>query len=131
MSSGTVKVNIAPGELIDRITILLIKSERMDDEEKLANVRLELDILSATRDEDIAGSAELDDLTAKLKKVNEALWEIEDKIRDCEAAKDFGETFVELARSVYITNDERARLKREISVLLGSQVLEEKSYKPY
>ncbi len=131
MSSGTVKVNIAPGELIDRITILLIKSERMDDEEKLANVRLELDILSATRDEDIAGSAELDDLTAKLKKVNEALWEIEDNIRDCEAAKDFGETFVELARSVYITNDERARLKREISVFLGSQVLEEKSYKPY
>jgi len=131
MSSGTVKVNIAPGELIDRITILLIKSERMDDEEKLANVRLELDILSATRDEDIAGSAELDDLTTKLKKVNEALWEIEDNIRDCEAAKDFGETFVELARSVYITNDERARLKREISVFLGSQVLEEKSYKPY
>ena len=131
MSSGTVKVNIAPGELIDKITILLIKSERMDDEEKLANVRLELDILSATRDEDIAGSAELDDLTTKLKKVNEALWEIEDNIRDCEAAKDFGESFVELARSVYITNDERARLKREISVLLGSQVLEEKSYKPY
>ena len=131
MSSGTVKVNIAPGELIDKITILLIKSERMDDEEKLANVRLELDILSATRDEDIAGSAELDDLTTKLKKVNEALWKIEDNIRDCEAAKDSGESFVELARSVYITNDERARLKREISVLLGSQVLEEKSYKPY
>lgn len=131
MSSGTVKVNVPPGELIDKITILMIKSERMDDEEKLANVRLELDILSATRDEEIAGSAELDDLTTKLKKVNEALWEIEDDIRDCEAAKDFGETFVELARSVYITNDERARLKREISVLLGSQVLEEKSYKPY
>ena len=131
MSSGAVKVNVAPGELIDKITILMIKSERMDDEEKLANVRLELDILSATRDEDIAGSAELDDLTTKLKMVNEALWEIEDNIRDCEAAKDFGETFVELARSVYITNDERARFKREISVLLGSQVLEEKSYKPY
>jgi len=131
MSTGTVKVDVAPGELIDKITILMIKSERMDDEEKLANVRLELDILSATRDKAVAASSELDDLTTKLKTVNEALWEIEDDIRDCEAARDFGETFVELARSVYITNDERARLKREINVLLGSQILEEKSYKPY
>ena len=73
----------------------------------------------------------MDKLTTKLKRVNEALWEIEDNIRDREANKDFGDTFVELARSVYRTNDKRASLKREINVLLGSQIIEEKSYTPY
>ena len=128
---GTVKVDVAPGELIDKITILLIKSERMDDPGKIANVQLELDILQAIHESSISGSPALDDLTAKLKRVNEALWEIEDDIRACEAERDFGDTFVQLARSVYRTNDERAQLKRDINVLLGSQILEEKSYKPY
>ena len=128
---GTVKVDVAPGELIDKITILLIKSERMDDPDKIANVQLELDILKSTQESSIPGSPALDDLTAKLKRVNEALWEIEDDIRACEAEGDFGDTFVQLARSVYRTNDERAQLKRDINVLLGSQILEEKSYKPY
>ena len=131
MSMGTVKVDVAPGELIDKITILLIKSERMDDPDKIANVQLELDILQAIHESAIPGSPALDGLTAKLKRVNEALWEIEDDIRACEAGRDFGDTFVKLARSVYRTNDERAQLKREINVLLGSQILEEKSYKPY
>ena len=131
MSTGTVKVDIAPGELIDKITILLIKSERMDDPNKIANVQLELDILKAIQTSSIPESPALDDLTTKLKRVNEALWEIEDDIRDCEAERDFGDTFVQLARSVYRTNDERAQLKRDINVLLGSQILEEKSYKPY
>ena len=131
MSMGTVKVDVAPGELIDKITILLIKSERMDDPDKIANVQLELDILQAIHESSIPGSPALDGLTAKLKRVNEALWEIEDDIRACEAERDFGDTFVQLARSVYRTNDERAQLKREINVLLGSQILEEKSYKPY
>ena len=131
MSMGTVKVDVAPGELIDKITILLIKSERMDDPDKIANVQLELDILQAIHESSISGSPALDDLTAELKRVNEALWEIEDDIRACEAERDFGDTFVKLARSVYRTNDERAQLKREINVLLGSQILEEKSYKPY
>ena len=128
---GTVKVDVAPGELIDKITILLIKSERMDDPDKIANVQLELDILQAIHESSIPGSPALDGLTAKLKRVNEALWEIEDDIRAREAKRDFGDTFVQLARSVYRTNDERAQLKRDINVLLGSQILEEKSYKPY
>ena len=105
-------VDVAPGELIDKITILVIKSERMEDEAKLANVRHELKILSATRDTDIPASTELDELTAKLKSVNETLWKIEDDIRDCERNGDFGETFVKLARAVYVTNDKRAQLKK-------------------
>ena len=128
---GTVKVDVAPGELIDKITILLIKSERIDDPDKIANVQLELDILQAIHESSIPGSPALDGLTAKLKRVNEALWGIEDDIRACEAERDFGDTFVQLARSVYRTNDDRAQLKRDINVLLGSQILEEKSYKPY
>ena len=76
-------------------------------------------------------SPELDELTAGLKAVNEKLWVIEDDIRLCEGAKDFGEKFIELARAVYVTNDERARLKREVNELLGSAIVEEKSYKPY
>lgn len=131
MSMGTVKVDVAPGELIDKITILLIKSERMDDPDKITNVQLELDILQAIHESSIPGSPALDGLTAELKRVNEALWKIEDDIRACEAERDFGNTFVQLARSVYRTNDERAQLKRDINVLLGSQILEEKSYKPY
>ena len=127
MSTGTVKVDVAPGELIDKITILMIKSERMDDPDKLANVRLELDILTATRANSVPASQALDDLTNKLKQVNEALWKIEDDIRECEAEGDFGGTFVHLARSVYRTNDERAHLKRDINVLLGSKILEVES----
>jgi hypothetical protein len=131
MALKSILVEVAPGEMIDKITILAIKSERMEGAEKLANVRHELDILSSMRDKEIPSSAELNDLTAKLKAVNEALWKIEDDIRDCEATKDFSQTFVDLARSVYITNDQRANLKREINVLLGSNIIEEKSYKPY
>ena len=131
MAVKSVLVDVAPGELIDKITILTIKSERMDDETKLVNVRHELDILTTTRDKDIPASPELDALTAKLKSVNEALWEIEDDIRDCEAAKDYSQKFIDLARAVYVTNDERAKLKREINLLLGSDIVEEKSYKPY
>ncbi len=131
MAVKSVLVDIAPGELIDKITILTIKSERMDDEAKLANVRHELEILTATRDKDITTSPELDALTAKLKTANEALWVIEDDIRDCEAAKDYSQKFIDLARAVYVTNDERAKLKREINILLGSDIVEEKSYKPY
>ena len=131
MNVDSVKVDIAPGELIDRITILLIKSERMHDPAKLENVRMELDILSTNRDEALQPSEALQELTKKLKTVNEKLWVIEDDIRDCEATQDFGSSFIKLARAVYQNNDERARLKREINHLLGSQIIEEKSYKPY
>ena len=131
MTKGTVTIEIAPGELIDKITILQIKTERMGDAEKLANVRIELDVLSASRDAAIPPSTEMDRLSACLKSVNEELWVIEDDIRDCERAGDFGPRFVELARAVYRTNDRRAALKREINVLLGSALVEEKSYQPY
>ena len=129
--SGTVTIEIAPGELIDKITILEIKSERIDDPAKLANVRLELGTLAASRDAALPASEDLAALTAELKTVNEALWDIEDDIRDFERRGDFGDGFIGLARSVYMTNDRRADLKRRINDLLGSHLVEEKSYNPY
>ena len=129
--SGTVSIEIAPGELIDKITILEIKTENITDAEKLRNVRIELETLEKSRDAAIVPSSEMDRLTAALKGVNQELWTIEDDIRDCERAGDFGETFISLARAVYKTNDRRAALKREINVLLGSVLVEEKSYQPY
>lgn len=121
-------IEVGPGELIDKITILRIKSERMSDEAKLANVRHELAVLEAARNANLEDSAELRRLEEGLKAVNEALWVIEDYIRQCEADKDFGPTFIELARSVYKQNDKRAALKKEINLLTGSRIVEEKSY---
>jgi hypothetical protein len=129
--SGTVTIEIAPGELIDKITILEIKTERITEAAKLENVRIELETLTESRDSAIARSDEMTRLTSALKSVNEELWVIEDDIRDCERAGDFGPKFVELARAVYKTNDRRAALKREINDLLGSRLVEEKSYQPY
>ena len=129
--SGTVTIEIAPGELIDKITILEIKREQISDAEKLANVRVELETLEASRDAAIQASDEMTRLTADLKAVNQELWGIEDDIRDCERDGDFGPKFIELARAVYKTNDRRAALKREINVHLGSRLVEEKSYQPY
>lgn len=122
---------IAPGELIDKITILRIKSERISDDAKLRNIRTELDILQKTQADAVPQSDEMTRLEGELKAVNEALWDIEDDIRDCERAKDFGEEFIRLARAVYITNDKRAALKKEINLLLGSTIVEEKSYAKY
>jgi len=124
-------VPIGPGELVDKITILEIKSERLASTEKLANVRVELAALIAARDAAIAASEVLGQLTTALKKVNEALWQIEDEIRECERGGDFGERFIELARAVYHSNDERAAIKRQINELLGSMIVEEKSYAAY
>ncbi len=121
-------IEVGPGELVDKITILAIKSERMSDEGKLKNVRHELAVLDAARRAHIPASAELTRLEAALKEVNEALWVIEDDIRQCEADKDFGPKFVELARSVYKQNDKRAALKKDINLLTGSSIIEEKSY---
>lgn len=128
---ATITVEIAPGELIDKITILEIKSERMTDASKLANVRIELETLEKARDNAIPSSAELTELTGQLKAINEQLWKIEDDIRDCERDKDFSSKFVELARSVYKSNDKRAALKRDVNTLLGSHLVEEKSYREY
>lgn len=129
--SVTVSVDVAPGELIDKITILEIKLERIDDEAKLANIRTEFETLTRARDAAIPSSDDLTRLSADLKGINETLWEVEDDIRDCERAKDFGDTFIKLARDVYFTNDKRSQVKRQINELLGSRLIEEKSYAAY
>lgn len=125
-----VTIPVPPGELIDKITILAIKRERITDAVKLANVRAELAALVEAR-RALRDSSSLAELTAELKQVNESLWDIEDAIRACERQQDFGPTFIELARSVYRTNDRRAALKRRINELLGARLLEEKAYQDY
>ncbi len=128
---NVIAVPVSPGEVIDKITILEIKSERIADAAKLAHVRDELQMLEDTWAGAAAGEADIGDERARLKKVNEALWEIEDAIRLQEKAASFGERFIELARSVYVRNDERAAIKREINDKLGSRLVEEKSYEDY
>lgn len=124
-------VPISPGELLDKITILRIKSARMTDETKLRNVRVELDALEQTWRESGAAVPAVAADEAALQKVNEELWDIEDSIRDKERAGEFDAVFIELARSVYVTNDERARFKKNINMTLGSRLVEEKSYQSY
>ena len=123
-------VPISPGELLDKITILRIKAERMGDAVKLANVRLELELLEQTWRE-ACGAADVASEERALQAVNERLWDIEDRIRAKEAARAFDAQFIELARSVYIENDERAAVKKRINLALGSRLLEEKSYQAY
>lgn len=131
LPAAPIAVEIAPGELIDKITILQIKAERIHDKAKLRNVHVELDTLVAARDAALETSADLDSLTAELKEINEALWDIEDEIRLEERKEEFGSRFIELARSVYRQNDRRAAVKRRINELLGSRMVEEKSYESY
>ncbi|MGN6789853.1 MAG: DUF6165 family protein [Rhodanobacteraceae bacterium] len=119
------------GELIDKITILEIKSERMADAAKLANVRDELQLLNALWAGDAASQTDIAAERAELKRINEALWEIEDEIRLKERDHAFGARFIELARAVYHTNDQRAAVKRAINLKLGSRLVEEKSYQGY
>lgn len=129
--ANMILAEISAGELIDKITILEIKRAHSPEGDKRRNIETELETLEKTRDAHVPQSEELDRLTAELKAVNEALWRIEDDIRERERAGDFGDRFVELARSVYITNDRRAALKREINDLLGSRIVEEKLYASY
>ncbi|MGD9729060.1 MAG: DUF6165 family protein [Gammaproteobacteria bacterium] len=126
-----IKIEVSCGELIDKLTILRIKEQRITDAAKLANVRLELGSLeeawrNAVQDESLVSQLVLD-----LQVINERLWEIEDQLREREATKRFDGDFLELARQVYITNDQRARIKREINVKLGSDFVEEKHYNRY
>ncbi len=129
MSEITVPVSF--GELLDKISILQIKSERMSDEAKLANVRRELSALEKTWMAHPAAGGDVARLRAELKAVNERLWDIEDEVRLKEKAGSFDQAFVELARSVYMQNDERARIKKAINLALGSSYVEEKSYQDY
>ncbi|WP_203143828.1 DUF6165 family protein [Marinobacter mangrovi] len=129
--ADVITVPVSFGEVLDKITILEIKSERIEDADKVRNVRLELDELSKTWNEAVPDQSAIGELRQQLKAVNEALWEIEDDIRDQEAAQDFGSRFIELARAVYVTNDKRAAIKKEVNLALGSRFVEEKSYKDY
>jgi hypothetical protein len=124
-------VPVSPGELLDKITILRIKSQRIHDAAKVANVRAELQLLERTWASLGAASQQVAADERALQSVNEQLWDIEDRIRDKEAARGFDQDFIELARAVYHRNDERAAIKQRINIALGSSIVEEKSYKPY
>ncbi|HTC51326.1 MAG TPA: DUF6165 family protein [Steroidobacteraceae bacterium] len=124
-------VPVSAGELLDKITILRIKSQRIQDASKLANVRLELDLLERTWATLGPATSAIGADAQALQAVNEQLWDIEDRIRDKEAAHSFDQDFIELARAVYHRNDERAAIKKRINVALGSRIVEEKSYQPY
>jgi hypothetical protein len=126
-----IRVPVSVGELIDKITILEIKSERIKDPAKLDNVRRELGLLQATWDASPLSDQDVGELKAELKKVNETLWEIEDFIRVKETERAFDEQFIEFARSVYVNNDRRAALKRRLNEATGSTLVEEKDYPSY
>lgn len=127
----SIKIDAAPGELIDKITILEIKAERIEDAIKRANVTYELATLTNALNLAIETSSQISDLSRRLKEVNERLWETEDAIRECERREDFGPVFIDLARSVYRLNDVRSEIKRSINTLLGARIIEEKSYSSY
>ena len=126
------KVEISTGELLDKISILEIKLLNIKDKEKIKNVYKELAILNPYF-QDLLDEYGLDikNLYIKLSNINKSLWDIEDAIRDKEKAEEFDEEFVELARSVYIVNDKRAAVKKEINLLTKSELIEEKSYSDY
>lgn len=122
---------VSPGELLDKLTILTIKLDRIADPAKLSNIQIEHDMLSAVVEKHIPQTPQITQLNAALLAVNTALWEIEDDIRDCERANEFGPEFIRLARAVYVTNDKRADFKKQINIALGSAIVEEKSYADY
>jgi Family of unknown function (DUF6165) len=131
-------VPVSPGELLDKITILRIKAQRISDPAKLRNIASELDRLTSIwRESGCAGQPDSETgraLAAEeraLEAINEKLWDIEDRIRERERAQRFDAEFIELARAVYLSNDERAAIKKRINVRLGSRIVEEKSYAPY
>ena len=128
-----IEAPISLGELIDKITILEIKAVNISDAGKLKNVTHELDVLNKKIDTllDAQGKTKLAPLKQALKDVNQELWVIEDDIRDCEYVKDFSDKFIQLARAVYVTNDKRAKVKKDINLAFGSELIEEKSYKDY
>lgn len=127
----SILIEVSYGELIDKITILEIKAARIQDPDKLKNVSKEMALLESTLKSHLISNAVVDELTQKLRTINGQLWDVEDALRSKEQEKIFDGKFIELARSVYFTNDQRAKIKRELNVLLDSAVFEEKSYQPY
>ena len=126
-----INIPISWGELVDKITILEIKMDRIEDAKKLENIARELKALLLVFDKNCHEPEAIAQAKADLRAVNESLWQIEDDIRKCEKKKDFSQRFIDLARAVYINNDQRAALKREINTILKSELFEEKSYEDY
>lgn len=124
----SVSIEVAPGDLLDRISILEIKAQRITSESALRSVRRELASLRAARASRIPPTPELDGMTAELRQVNEKLWDLEDAVRESEAAQDFGAKFIESARAIMHTNDRRAALKQAINRMLGAGFQDEKSF---
>ena len=124
-------VPVSVGEVLDKITILQIKLVHISDAAKRVNIQNELDVLLPLVAGNPFTTAQMQGLMAELKAVNEALWKIEDNIREKEAAKSFDAEFIKLARAVYVTNDKRAKIKKQINLATGSALIEEKSYKSY
>ena len=129
--NGAIRIDVSAGELVDKLTILEIKSERIRHPDKRAHVEAEWTALASACESQLPALGALASLRTRLREVNERLWRIEDDIRDCERRQDFGDAFVALARAVYRNNDQRADIKREINILLGSWLIEEKSYASY
>ena len=127
----SIKIELSVGELLDKISILQIKAERIDDPSKVKNINKELDVLMSLWNDSPYSDTNLSSEINELKNINEALWDIEDKIRDKERNQVFDKDFIELARSVYFTNDKRAEIKRVINSKTGSELIEEKSYSDY
>jgi len=127
----SIKIELSVGELLDKVTILQIKAERINDASKLENINKELQVLQAQWKESPYSQKDLASSIAELKAINEELWDIEDKIRDKESLQVFDSEFIELARSVYFTNDKRAEVKKVINAKTGSELVEEKSYSDY
>lgn len=131
IASKQVQAAISLGELVDKITILTIKTERISDPEKLKNITTELQLLQQLFNQHVGNRSDIAQLMQELKITNEQLWDIEDILRVKERMKEFNDEFIQLARNVYITNDKRCSLKRKIDTVLGSEILEEKSYEAY
>ena len=127
----SIKIELSVGELLDKISILQIKAERIVDPSKLENINKELNVLISLWKDSAYSNNNLESETNELKAINEELWAIEDKIRDKERNRVFDKGFIELARAVYITNDKRADIKRIINSKTGSELIEEKSYSDY
>ena len=127
----SIKIELSIGELLDKISILQIKAERIDDPSKVKNINKELDVLMSLWNDSPYSDTNLSSEINELKNINEALWDIEDKIRDKERNQVFDKDFIDLARSVYFTNDKRAEIKRIINGKTGSELIEEKSYSDY
>lgn len=127
----SVFIEVSPGELIDKLSILQIKLKKVSDPAKFKNAKVEYDILNQCCSEQVPRSVELDQLAEDLRRVNECLWEVEDELRLCEQQGSFGDAFIGLARKVYLQNDRRAQLKHQINLHLGAKILEVKVHPPY